>query len=222
VKDFSSREREVQDHFMYGVDQTRCKMLREKIIFLLKRIVSKLEKSGVQSADSPLIKVHESAIFSRKALKYKSHSILEIDRDTEVSGSIFFDRENSKISIGQRSFISATIVAAQEVQIGDDVMISWGTTIVDHNSHAIAFSQRANDVTEWRKGNKDWSNVVCSPVRIDNKVWIGFNALILKGVHIGEGAIVGAGSVVTKDVAPWTIVGGNPAKLIREIPEHER
>ena len=48
------------------------------------------------------------------------------------------------------------------------------------------------------------------------------NSIILKGVTIGEGSIVGAGSVVTKSVPPWTIVGGNPARIIREIPLEER
>ncbi|MDP5158573.1 MAG: hypothetical protein NWQ07_08360 [Flaviramulus sp.] len=69
---------------------------------------------------------------------------------------------------------------------------------------------------------KDWSNVKSSPIVVKNKVWIGFNSIILKGVIIGEGAIVGAGSVVTIDVPDWTVVAGNPAKVIREIPENER
>ena len=60
------------------------------------------------------------------------------------------------------------------------------------------------------------------PVLICDDVLIGCMAVILKGVTIGEGAIVGAGSVVTKDVPPWTIVAGNPARVIREIPEDER
>jgi acetyltransferase-like isoleucine patch superfamily enzyme len=189
---------------------------------ILRKLASQIDQSSDQSVDMSCIKVHESSDFSLTQLIVKQNSIVKIDQDTQVPGKLIFDRENAEISIGQRSFIHATVISAQKVTIGDDVMISWGTTIVDHNSHAITFSQRANDVTEWRKGNKDWSNVVCSPVHIENKVWIGFNVIILKGVHIGEGAIVGAGSVVTKDVAPWTIVGGNPAKLIREIPEHER
>ena len=186
------------------------------------RIASKIEKLLNLPKDLSSIQVHHSSTFSLENLTYKNNCTVDIDRDTQVSGRLIFDRENAKISIGQRSFINGDLIAAQEIWIGSDVMISWGTTIVDHNSHAIAFSQRANDITEWRKGKKDWSNVACLPVQISDKAWIGFNVIILKGVQIGEGAIVGAGSVVTKDVAPWTIVGGNPAKLIREIPEHER
>jgi acetyltransferase-like isoleucine patch superfamily enzyme len=189
---------------------------------ILHRVAYNIDKPLKPLMDMSLIEIHESSMFSLEKVVYKEKSSISVGQETQIPGQIIFDRQNAKVSIGQRSFIHATIIAAQEVQIGDDVMISWGTTIVDHNSHAIAFSQRAHDVTEWRKGNKDWSNVVCSPIHIANKVWIGFNVIILKGVHIGEGAIVGAGSVVTKDVAPWTIVGGNPAKLIREIPEHER
>lgn len=54
------------------------------------------------------------------------------------------------------------------------------------------------------------------PVEIGNDVWIGVRVIILPGVHVGDGAIIGAGSVVTRDVEPYSIVGGNPAKLIRK------
>ena len=114
------------------------------------------------------------------------------------------------------------IVSAERIEVGDDVMIAWGTTIVDHNSHSSSFSKRSEDVINWMQGKKDWSHVKTSPVKICDKVWIGFNTIILKGVTIGEGAVVGAGSVVTKNVPPWTIVAGNPARIIREIPEDER
>jgi len=67
--------------------------------------------------------------------------------------------------------------------------------------------------------NKNWQVVNSKPIKICSNVWIGMNCIILKGVIIGEGSIVAAGSVVTKNVLPWTIVGGNPAKVIKEIPE---
>lgn len=186
---------------------------------LLYKIASLLSDLSEPSIDKSLIRIHESSSFSRKRLRHKEGSIVIVEEDTQVPGRIIFDRENAKISIGKRCFVNAVLVSAQQITIGNDVMIAWGTTIVDHNSHSISFSLRENDVTEWRKGNKDWSNVICKPVYIADKAWIGFNVLILKGVTIGEGAIIGAGSVVTKDVAPWTMVGGNPAKLIREIKE---
>ena len=66
------------------------------------------------------------------------------------------------------------------------------------------------------------AEVKISPVRINDRAWLGFNSIILKGVTIGEGAIIGAGSVVTKDVPAYTIVAGNPARIIQEIPLNER
>ena len=59
-------------------------------------------------------------------------------------------------------------------------------------------------------------NLVTRPITINDNVWIATGAIVLPGVTIGEGAVVGAGSVVTKDVEPWTVVGGNPAKFIKK------
>ena len=70
---------------------------------------------------------------------------------------------------------------------------------------------------EWQKENITRWLVVSKPIKICSHAWIGMNVIILKGVTIGEGAIVAAGSVVTKDVAPWTIVAGNPALFVRNI-----
>ncbi|TIO04323.1 acyltransferase [Mesorhizobium sp.] len=126
-----------------------------------------------------------------------------------------FDRPDAKIIVGQRSFIGKShLVAAERIEVGDDVIISWGTTIVDHNSHATGWPDRNADVADWHQGKKDWSNITIAPVKIEDNVFIGFNVIILKGVTIGRGSVVGAGSVVTKDVAPFTMVGGNPAKAI--------
>jgi galactoside O-acetyltransferase len=69
---------------------------------------------------------------------------------------------------------------------------------------------------------KDWSNVHHAPIVIRDKAWIGFGAIVLKGVTIGEGAVVGAGSVVTKDVPDWTVVGGNPAQVLYSISPEQR
>jgi acetyltransferase-like isoleucine patch superfamily enzyme len=68
-----------------------------------------------------------------------------------------------------------------------------------------------------KEKNKDWSIVQSEKIIINDKVWIGFDVLILKGVVIGEGAIIAAKSVVTKDVPAWTLFAGNPAKYIKDL-----
>lgn len=148
----------------------------------------------------------------------KANCSFKLGDQSIFEGLFIFDRENANISIGERTFIGggSKIIAAQEITIGSDVLISWGCTIVDHDSHAIQFENRKNDVVNWGKGIKNWENVSIKKVSIGNKVWIGFGVSILKGISIGEGAVIAAGSVVTKNVEAYTVVGGNPAKFIKE------
>lgn len=86
---------------------------------------------------------------------------------------------------------------------------------MDHDSHSLDWELRKNDVTDWSLGNKDWTGVSIRPVVIRNQVWIGFGASILKGVTVGDGAVIGANAVVTRDVPPYAVVAGNPARIIR-------
>jgi acetyltransferase-like isoleucine patch superfamily enzyme len=166
---------------------------------------------------SALAKVHY------RKINIHANSPLTIGQGSIIESSIITDREGASISIGKNTFIGAsTIIGAEKIEIGDDVLIAWGCFIVDHNSHSISWSKRQNDVINWMQGMKNWDNVATAPIKINNRSWIGFNSLILKGVIIGEGSVVGAGSVVTKDVPPYTIVAGNPAKIIREITIEER
>ena len=160
---------------------------------------------------------------------------LEIGEKCYINGSVILEREVGKVTIGDRTYIGSgtKIICAKEIRIGSDVLTAWGITIVDHDSHSTHWQERANDVEQWRQGlldggpqraakRKNWDIVPMAPVVIGDKVWIGFNAIILKGIHIGEGAVVAAGSVVTKDVPAYSIVGGNPARIIRELGGDER
>ena len=140
-----------------------------------------------------------------------------------MRSSVVFERENAALSVGDRCFIGKGLISVAEgVEIGNDVLISWGVTITDHNSHSLRFSERRRDVAEWIGCHKNWTGVKVEKVIIRDKAWIGFNAIVLKGVTIGEGAIVGAGSVVSKDVPPFTVVAGNPARVVRELGPDER
>lgn len=148
----------------------------------------------------------------------KEDCVFVCGKNSMVGTRVVFERAGARLTIGERTFIGQGLFSvAHSVDIGNDVMLAWGVTVTDHNSHSVVYSERARDVTDWMAGTKDWASVAMSGVVIQDKAWIGFGSIVLKGVTIGEGAVVGAGSVVTKDVPPWTIVAGNPAKIIREI-----
>ena|ERR1700730_9227708 len=172
---------------------------------------------------NPGIRISPSAKVRYRNLTIRANGTLQVGEGSIVEGQVVLEREGAKIIIGKHSFIGNSLIScADGIEIGDDVLISWGCSIVDHNSHPIVWSLRKDDVRDWYRGRKDWTHVEVEPIKIGNKSWLGFNVGILKGVEIGKGARVGAGSFVTRDVLPWSIVAGNPAKMIREIPHSER
>lgn len=152
---------------------------------------------------------------------------LSIGSDSIVAGSFIFESESGYVSIGNYSYIGGgTFISRSSIEVGDNVTIAWGCTFYDHDSHSLDYMKRRKDVSDElndiRNGcnfiaNKDWSEVKSKPIKICNDAWIGMNVIILKGVTIGEGAIVGAGSVVTKDVPAWTMAAGNPAKVVKNL-----
>lgn len=145
---------------------------------------------------------------------------LSIGNDSVISGQYITETEDASISIGNRCLINdgTSIISSSKIEIGDDVIISWNVTIYDNDGHSTDWYKRKDDVINLINNNeKKWDNISKEPIIIHDKVWIGFGATILKGVEIGEGAIIGAQSVVTKNVEPYTVVAGNPAKVIRKI-----
>lgn len=157
---------------------------------------------------------------------------LNVGHDSIVNCSVTFETPEGNVKIGNRSYIGEyKIICRSQVIIEDDVFIAWGGYIYDHDSHSLDYRDRENDIrqqlADYKSGvsfiaNKNWDVVNSKPIRICSHAWVGLNCIILKGVTIGEGAIVGAGSVVTKDVAPWTVVGGNPARTIKVLPDNMR
>lgn len=153
---------------------------------------------------------------------------ISIGHDCVLGGTFVFESEQGFVSIGDRSFINGgtSLISRSKIEIGDDVTIAWGVCVYDHDSHSLDWNVRIDDLRCLREdlragrdplASKDWSVVRTKPIRICDKVWIGMNAIILKGVTIGEGAVVAAGAVVTKDVPPWTVVAGNPARVVKYI-----
>ena len=98
------------------------------------------------------------------------------------------------------------------------LMMGRGGIIIDDNAMVAANAQLISNNHDLH----DRELLICKPVHIGKNVWVGAGATILPGVTVGDNAVVAAGAVVTKDVAPNTIVGGNPAKVIRVIPENQQ
>ena len=154
------------------------------------------------------------------ALKAAGGGSIRIGNRSIIHCRIDFDSPAGRVVVGDRCYIGAShLVCHTGISMGDDVIISWGVTIVDHDSHALDWAIRLHDVTDWACGDKNWDSVAIAPVTIGSRSWIGFGASILKGVTLGEGAVVGAKAVVTRDVAPYTVVAGNPARVVRRL-EH--
>jgi acetyltransferase-like isoleucine patch superfamily enzyme len=156
--------------------------------------------------------------------KRVQNSVIKIGRDCLIEGALVTETNESSINIGNNTYIGGgtLIDCVKSICIGNDVLISYGCVLADSDNHSISYSIRKKDLADWKLRKHDWTTTNTKPITISTGVWIGARSIILKGVTIGEGAVVGAGSVVTKDIPPWTIVAGNPARIIREIPENER
>lgn len=150
-----------------------------------------------------------------------------------INANFIFESEKGEVIIGNNVHLGGvTFISRNKIEIHDDVTMAWGITIYDHNSHSIYWEERKNDNQQCYEDymnhngnnivNKDWSCIENSPIIIESKVWVGFDVTILKGITIGEGAVIGAKSVVTKNVEAWTVVAGNPAKVVKYLPEYTK
>lgn len=130
-------------------------------------------------------------------------NILDKSRDNYFEPNVYFG-SGENISIGAHSHINENVFI-QGAKIGSFVMIAPFVSILT-KSHQFS----RTDIPMIFQGESQEDIPI-----IENNVWIGRNAIIMPGVHIGEGSIIAAGAVVTKNVAPYSIVGGIPASVIR-------
>jgi acetyltransferase-like isoleucine patch superfamily enzyme len=155
----------------------------------------------------------------------KDNDRINIGDETIVKGELLVFAHGGKISIGEWCYIGegARIWSAALISIGDRVMISHNVNIFDSLTHPLSAKARHRQfVAITSVGHPSNIDLGEKDVIIGDDVLIGTNSTILRGVSIGRGSIVGAGSVVTHNIPPWTIVAGNPARLVREIPVNER
>jgi acetyltransferase-like isoleucine patch superfamily enzyme len=126
-------------------------------------------------------------------------------------------KPSGSIKIGSYCYVGdhTRIWSATGVTIGNQVLIAHSVNIHDNDSHPQSASHRHHQAVEIFAGcDFDMTDVGMAPIVIDDDVWIGFNSAIMKGVTIGKGAIIGAATVITKDVPPYAIMVGNPARQV--------
>jgi len=152
-------------------------------------------------------------------------SRIKIGKSSHVRGELLVFAHGGQIVIGDDCYVGegTRIWSGKSIVIGNRVLISHGVNIFDGQTHSLSARERSE---HFRKiissGHPKEINLDELPVVIEDDVWIACMSIILRGVHIGRGAVVAAGSVVTKDVPAWAVVAGNPARVIKIIPEEQR
>lgn len=182
-----------------------------------------IDNNAVLMGDSTLLESFNLDLRDRQAGK----TYVRIGNDGMIGGRFVFETQEGEVVIGDRVLMeSATVICRTKIAIADDVIIESGVCLYDHTSHSLDYREREKDiktvVEDHRHGrrfvqSKDWSVVGAKPIIIQKNAWIGRNVVILKGVTVGEGAVVAPFSVVTRNVEPWTQVGGNPAQPVRSL-----
>ena len=160
-------------------------------------------------------------------LLYRSRALdaVRIGRAATIYlGTMFDVGPRGRVQVGKFALVhGAWIICDAAVQIGDYSLVSWNVVLMD--SYRLPL-----DITARRRALEQIpshplrcpdAEVEARPIQIGRNTWIGFESCVLPGVHIGDGSIVGARSVVVDDVPPYTVVAGNPARVIRKLENDE-
>lgn len=177
------------------------------------------KKALYQYKKNAIIGVNFSVLPKARLYSRTNPYNISIGNNVEL-GSIIYINKGAKLKIGNYTTIrySTEISIAKEMIIGDYVIISNNVIIYDNNTHPtdpetrIEMSMSGFYSELWDTDKSSFAKVV-----IEDNVWIGQRAIIQKGVTIGKGSIVAQGAVVTKDVPPYSIAAGNPAKIVKYL-----
>lgn len=151
---------------------------------------------------------------------------VHLGRGASTYGGTMFDvGSHGRVTLGNYVLLNgARIICDAEIEIGDYSLISWNVVLMD--TYRLPFDpierQYQLERVSGRLPRCIDAEVLAQPIRIGCNVWIGFDVCVLPGVTIGEGAIVGARSVVTQDVLSYSVVAGNPARLIKQLEVHNK
>ena len=177
--------------------------MRLKIEFLMENKDSNIRVGRsllVHKIRQPFNWIRTKLIFLFKANYIKEYGFVRIPFNIQIWSP------NKDMQFGHRVQFGNRCVIQSDLKIGDNVLIAENVSFIGRNDHKYNIVGR----TIWNSGRG-----VDKKTIIGNDIWIGHGAIVLAGVKIGDGALIAAGSVVIKDVLPYTIVAGNPAKFIK-------
>lgn len=180
-------------------------LTRLRVELIIKRQKGSVRKGNVFFSGVPIIKslgeieIHDEVFLNSNNKEY----LMNLYAPMKICTSL----PTAKIIIGEKTRIHGTCIHAySKIEIGKECLIAGNCQIIDTNRHELSFSNPSLRLNVTTKAKE---------IYIEDNVWIGANSIILPGVTIGEGAMIAAGSIVTKDVPPYSLVGGNPAKVIK-------
>lgn len=163
----------------------------------------------------------ETAQIFRFMRSKKERAVVLGDHVSCYAGVSFSIGEKGSCSVGDFTLLNGALIMADErIEIGSHCLVSWNVGIADSDFHPIEPAQRRIDaqaLAPFFEGRPPRPALETRPVKISDNVWIGMNAIILKGVTIGENSVVAAGSVVAKSVPPNVVVAGNPAVIVKHL-----
>jgi acetyltransferase-like isoleucine patch superfamily enzyme len=158
--------------------------------------------------------------YSLLNMRSKRADAVRIERGAAAYAGTMFDvGPRGRVRIAPFAFAnSVRIIADALVEIGEYSMLSWNVVLMDsYRATRDPASRRAALTVQSNGGRLSVDPSLARPVRIGRCVWIGFDAIVLPGVTIGDGAVIGAKSVVFEDVRPYAVVAGNPARELRRL-----
>ncbi|MCL3779150.1 acyltransferase [Prolixibacteraceae bacterium JC049] len=164
-------------------------------------------KQGVRVKGIPLIKVNSDGrlIVGENVVLNSRNETYHINMHSPIK--LLADRKGAEIVIGDNTRIHGSCIHAyKKIQIGRNCLIAANCQIIDGSGHDLSFDDVDNRINTIGEAKE---------ITIGDSVWVGANSIILPGVNIGEGSVIAAGSVVIKDVPPFSVAGGNPAQLIK-------